>query len=147
VIHRLALVVLTLASVLVLVTFLVPVPHGDGLFALATVVFPIALMTLGAARGGRLGPVAVPLLLLLLILLLATVGVLASRGEGVEGRWWGGLPAGAAFQLYGLFAVPLLVSVLGYALTFKSWGLRSDDLDDLRRRFPRPPEGEGEDRR
>jgi hypothetical protein len=86
--------------------------------------------------------VAVPLLLLLLLLLLATIGVLSSRGEGVEGGWWGGLPAGAAFQLYGLFVVPLLVSVFGYALTFKSWGLRAGDLDDLRRRFPRPSEGE-----
>ena len=140
-IQRLALIVLTLSSVLTLVTFLVPMPYGEALFAFATAIFPVALMALGAARGGRLGPVAAPLLMLLLLLVLGTAGVLGSRDEGVDGGWWGGLPAGAAFQVYVLFAVPLLVSTLGYAFTFKSWGLRSDELDDLRRRFPRSSEG------
>ena len=67
------------------ITFLAPMPYGEALFTFAAAIFPVALMALGAARGGRLGPVAAPLLVLLVLLVLGTAGVLASRGEGVDG--------------------------------------------------------------
>ncbi|MEO1365607.1 MAG: hypothetical protein AAFX50_00430 [Acidobacteriota bacterium] len=134
---RLGLLVLTAASPLALVCFVVDLGLLPGLFAVLASLFPAALMAVGAAdRGGRLGRTALPIVLLAAVLPAVMAGLFAFRGGVADGPWWGGLPAAAAFQLYGLFALPLVMSSLGYAWTFERCGLRQDDLDALRRRFP-----------
>lgn len=134
---RWALVFLTVASPLVLVTFVVDLNVAPALFATLAALFPAALMAVGAAgKDGRLGRSAAPILMLAALLLLVTAGLFAYRGDVADGPWWGGLPMAAAIQLYGLFLLPLVLTSLGYAWTFEHGGLRRRDLDDLRRRFP-----------
>lgn len=140
--RTLALGVLSLAAPLCLALFVWQVPGQATLFALAVGAFPCALMLLGATRDGRGGPAKWPILLLWMVLSAVLMGLLLLRGHGVDGPWWGGLPAAMALQLYGLFVLPLCISSLGYAWTFRRWNLDDDALDDLRRRFPgsREPE-------
>ena len=133
--HRLALLVLALAAPLILVTSIWRVPGGELLFAGLAMLFPVALMALGASRRGSAGPVRVVLGLLLGVLLAVVAGLFVFRGRVESGPWWGGLPAAAALQLYGLFVLPFLISSLGYARTFERWSLPQDALDQLRHRF------------
>ncbi len=141
--RRIALGFLAVSSPLILLTFLVQVPAGEVLFALLATAFPVALIVLGAHRGGRLGPLLWPLVLLLLILEACLLAMLAFRGQILDLPWVGGLPAATAVQFYGLFLLPLALVSLSYAWTFDRFGLRQEDLDDLRRRFEdEAPEGE-----
>ncbi len=133
--QRAALLYLGITSPLILLLFVAPLPFGEEIFTLVMAGYPIALMVMGASRKERLGPVAWPLATLLLILLGVMLGMLAFRGQVEDGPWIGPFPAGAAFLLYGLFLLPVLVSALGYAFTFENWSLRDEDLKDLRRRF------------
>lgn len=134
--QRLALVALTALSLLAVLLFLVDLPWSKVLFAGVAAVFPPTLMVIGAARRGRLGLQLVPIALLAATLLAVMAGLFVYRGDGLDGRWWGGLPMAAAIQLYGLFLLPLAMSSLGYAVVFDHWGLSQEDLDDLRARFP-----------
>ncbi|MEM1179804.1 MAG: hypothetical protein AAGM22_15765 [Acidobacteriota bacterium] len=144
---RLALIALTAASPLALASFVLDAGFWPGLFAAVAAVFPVALMAVGAAgRDGRLGRAALPIAALLLMLQLVMVGLFAYRGGVADGPWWGGLPAAAAVQLYGLFLLPLVVSSLGYAWAFERHGLRQEDLDELRRRFPESLDVDAESR-
>lgn len=145
--RRLSLITLGVTAPLVLLTFLIPFPGGELVFGLAVVLFPVALMALGASRQGSTGPVTWPLLGLLMVLVVVVVGMFVVRGQVTDGPWWGGLPAGAALQLYGLFLLPLLISSLGYARTFEGWSLRDDELTQLRQRFAKPSTADDEDRR
>ena len=54
-----------------------------------------------------------------------------ARGHVLDGPWIGGLPMGAAVQLYGLWLTPLLLVALVYALTFDRFELTQEDLDRL----------------
>ncbi|MEM6797162.1 MAG: hypothetical protein AAF725_24530, partial [Acidobacteriota bacterium] len=81
---------------------------------------------------GRGEAVALGLVLGVLVAMMA--GLFIFRGG--DGPGFGGLPAGAAVQIYGLFLAPLLVTSLGYAWTFERSGLREQDLESLRERFP-----------
>lgn len=137
--RRLVLPLIGLAAPLLVLTSLWRLPGGEMLFAALSVLFPVALMALGAQRRGTTGPTTLPLLLLGGLLLVVVVGLFAFRGRIEDGPWWGGLPAAAALQIYGLFVLPFLVSSLGYARTFDRWGLRRDELEMLRRRFPKSP--------
>ena len=133
---RIALAFLALASPAILVTSLWSVPYGDVLFALVAVAFPIALIALGAAeRRGSLGPLAWPLVGLALFYEVCVVAMLAYRGQVLDGPWVLGLPLAMAIQFYGVFLAPLLFVSIFYAATFERFGLRQDDLDELRRRF------------
>ena len=143
--QRAALLYLGITSPLILLLFVAPLPFGEEIFTVVMAGYPIALMVMGASRKERLGPVAWPLGTLLLILVGVMLGMLAFRGRVEDGPWIGPFPAGAAFLLYGLFLLPVLVSALGYAFTFESWSLRDEDLKDLRRRFG-GKKGEGEKR-
>lgn len=135
-IRRLSLAMLAISSPLMLLTFLVPVPFGDAVFALLAAVFPVALMMLGAQRAGRV-PKVLSLLFALLggFLVLCMAALLLLRGGLEEGPWLGGLPLAAAIELYGLFLVPLPIVIYAYAATFDRFALRDEDLTDLRRRF------------
>jgi len=127
-------VCLAAASLAILVTCVLPGRPAAILFALLSTLFPFLLIALGVARGGRLGPVRWPLAALAVLVLSAVIGLLWLAGQVEPGPRWLGLPAGLAVQLIGLGLLPLLVSSLGYAWTFDSWGLRQRDLEALRRR-------------
>ena len=134
---KLALIFLTASSPVALACLLVDAPAAPALFAAVSALFPAALMAVGAAdRDGRLGRAAPPILVLTGLLLLVMWGLFQFRDAGTDVPWWGGLPAGAAVQLYGLFILPFCVTSLGYAWAFEQGGLRQEDLDSLRRRFP-----------
>jgi hypothetical protein len=138
---KIALRFLALASPAILIVFVWPVPGGGALFTVLAMAFPVALIVLGGARGERLGPLGLPLLLLLAILELSSLGMLFLRGRVVEGPWLGGLPLAAALQIYGLWLGPLVLVALAYALTFDRFELREEDLERLRKIG-----SEGEDR-
>lgn len=130
---RAALLFLAVASPAVLATFWVAGPVGEIVFALLATAFPVALIALGAARRGRLGPLRLPLLVLTLILEGSVVAMLAVRGRVLELPWVAGLPLAAAIQLYGMWLAPLALVALAYALTFDGFTLRREDLERLRR--------------
>ena len=100
------------------------------LSALGGALFPVALIALGAARAGRLGPLKIPLLLLGLVLggVLATLLLLPDGGPDA-----GPLPLGTALMLFVLIPVPLVLVSWAYAATFDRWFLREEDLERIRR--------------
>lgn len=135
---RLALAVLALAAPATLFAFCVESDAGPWIAALAGTAFPVALMTLGASRGGRLGKLRGPLLALWLVLTAGFVAILALPNGGPD---FLGLPAATALMIFVLVPVPLAIVGLAYALTFGSQGLRDEDLDRIRRLSRR--EGDG----
>jgi hypothetical protein len=140
--RRVSLLFLAAASPLLLASLLVDVPAGEVLFAVLAVAFPLALIVLGAGQRGGLGPLRLPLAVLILFYEACALAMLALRGQVTEAPWVGGLPLAAAIQLYGVFLLPMVFVTLLYAATFDRFGLRREDLDELRRRFGRPPDGE-----
>lgn len=140
--RALSLLFLAVASPLILVLFAVPLPGAGPLFALLVMGYPVALVALAVSRNGRLGPLGIPLLILLIFLEACTVGMLLARGRVLDGPWIGGLPLGAAIQLYGLFLAPLLLVALVYALTFDRFEMREEDLDRIEA-YRRANEGDG----
>ena len=100
------------------------------LSALGGALFPVALIGLGAAREGRLGPLKIPLLLLALVLagVLATLLLLPDGGPDA-----GPLPLGTALMLFVLVPVPFVLVSWAYAATFDRWFLRDEDLERIRR--------------
>ena len=128
--HRSALVLLAAASVAALLAFCVGGSLGPWLAVLAGALFPVSLSLLGAARGGHLGRLAVPILILGIILAagLALAVFLPEGGPDVLG-----LPLGTALMIFVVVPVPLLLTCLAYALTFDRLGLRPEDLDRVRR--------------
>ncbi len=133
--RRAALAFLALSSPAILLAFAAGTPAGEVAFALLAVAFPVALIALGAQRRGALGPLRWPLAALVLILEACVVAMLLLRGSVLTAPWLGGLPLAAAVQFYGLFLLPLALVSLAYAWTFERFGLRQEDLDELRRRF------------
>jgi hypothetical protein len=136
-VHRIALIVLGLSSLLILFTFV-----GLGspvLFALVAGNFPVALIALGTVRRGRMGPMVWVILCLGLTLEVTLGGLLLLRGTVLTGPSWFGLPRVAALQLLGLFMLPLVITGFGYAWTFDQWTLREQDLKRLRARFGSAP--------
>ncbi len=133
--RRAALAFLACSSPAMLLIFAAGTPAGEVAFALLAVAFPVALIALGAQRRGSLGPLLWPLAALLVILEAAIVAMLALRGGVLTWPWLGGLPLATAVQFYGLFLLPLVLVSFAYAWTFERFGLRQEDLDELRRRF------------
>lgn len=131
--HRLAIALLAAASVAALLAFCVDGSDsalGPGLAVLAGALFPVSLIVLGAARGGRLGRLAVPILTLGIVLAvgLALAIFLPEGGPDVLG-----LPLGTALMIFVAVPVPLLLTCLAYAFTFDRLGLRPEDLDRVRK--------------
>lgn len=131
--QRLARLFLALASPVMLVTFVSGTTFDERLFAALAMAFPVALITVGASRGGRLGPLAVPLFGLLVVFEVGVVWLFALRGRVLEAPDVFGLPLGLAIQLVGLFLVPLVLTTVVYIRTFDRHGLRAEDLEILRR--------------
>ena len=137
--RRAALAFLAFSAPAMLLAFAVGTPAGEVAFTLIAAAFPVALIALGVARGGSLGPLGWPLLALLTILVVDLVAILALRGSVETAPWLGGLPLPAAIMFYGLFLLPQILVCVAYVSTFERVGLSRDDLDALRRRFGREP--------
>ncbi len=131
--YRIALALLVLASLAALLAFCVggslSGSLSKGLAVLAGTVFPVSLILLGAAHGGRFGRLALPILILGIVLAagLALAVFLPKGGPDVLG-----LPLGTALMIFVVVPVPLLLTCLAYAFTFDRAGLRQEDLDRVR---------------
>lgn len=138
--QRLAPAVLAVAALLILLfSFRGGAVAAVG-FAVLAAAFPFALMVLGVMRQGRLGRAVLPIGLALAIVELSLVGMLVFRGRVLDGPWFGGLPAALAFQIYGIFLLPLAVIALGFAFTFRRFGVDEKDLERLRELAPKDPD-------
>jgi hypothetical protein len=124
--HRSALVLLALAAIAALASL----TGSAWLAAFGGAAFPIALIALGAARNGKLGPLRIPLLLVGLVLFGVLAAVLLLPNGGPDA---GPLPLGTVLLLFVLVPVPFVVLTWVYAATFDSWFLREEDLERLRR--------------
>ena len=129
--RKISLLFLAIASPVMLVLFLLPWGWAQAVFAVLVMATPVALIAVAVGRRGSLGPLRWPLLVLLLFLEACVVGMLVFRGQVIDGPWFGGLPAAAAIQLYGVFLVPLLLVALAYALSFDRFEIRDEDLERL----------------
>ena len=129
--RKVALLFLAVASPLMLLLFMIGGSWADWTFSMLVMGYPVAMIVVAVARRGRLGPLALPLLLLLVFLEACAVAMLVLRGNVLNGPWFGGLPGAAAVQLYGLFVAPLLLVALAYALTFDRFGVNEADLARL----------------
>lgn len=122
--HRLALALLALAALSSLIGSPWPAAFGGA-------AFPVALIALGAARNGKLGPLRIPLLLTGLVLfgVLAALLLLPNGGPDAAGP----LPLGTVLLLFVLVPVPFVILTWAYVATFDSWFLREEDLERLRK--------------
>jgi len=125
--HRSALLALSLSAAAALLAFCVDAPALRWVAALAVTTFPVALIALGAARGGRLNGLRAPLLVLWIVLSGGFLVLLALPHDGPEVF---GLPFGMALMLFVLVPVPFVLVCWAYASRFE---LRDEDLEKLRR--------------
>ena len=107
--------------------------HTAWVMAVATSFVMIAIIALGAARGGRrragLGPLLFPFLIVLLLMLGAFTAALLLPAEGEPIVL--GLPLRAAIVLYGVGVLPALILPVAYALTFGD-SLTEEDIARVR---------------
>jgi hypothetical protein len=125
-VHRPALALLAFAA---LASLLGSCLGSAWLAALGGAVFPIALIALGAARDGKLGPLRVPLLIVGLVLCGVLAALLLMPHGGPDA---GPLPLGTMLLLFVLVPVPFAVLSWAYAAGFDRF-LREEDLERLRR--------------
>ncbi len=129
--HRLALVLLALAAPATLLAFCLGGEAAPWVVALtAGATFPVALIALGASRGGQIGRLVAPVLLLGILLALGLAAVLALPHGGPDVL---GLPAATAVMIFVLVPIPLLGLGWLYAALFDRHGLREEDLERMRR--------------
>lgn len=83
------------------------------IFVGVATLFPVALIAVGASRGGRLGRVGPLLGALALVLAGSALVLVILRPSG----WFLGLPTATVLMLVGLGLAPLLLVALGYAAT------------------------------
>jgi hypothetical protein len=121
--HRLALLLLALAAVASLT-------GSPWLAAFGGATFPVALIALGASRGGKLGPLRIPLLLTGLVLFGVLAALLLLPDGGPDA---GPLPLGTVLLLFVLVPVPFIILSWVYVASFDSWFLREEDLERLRK--------------
>ena len=128
--HRFALALLALAALASLLGSCWAWPASCWLAAFGGTAFPVALIALGASRGGKLGPLRVPLLLLSLILAGVFFALLSFPDGGPDA---GPLPLGTTLMLFVLVPVPFAIVSWAYTAFFDRWFLRQEDLDRIRR--------------
>ncbi len=94
-----------------------------------------SMIALGAARGGRVRPVALAASVFVFLLVGGAFGaaLLLPANEGPSAVLVLGLPLRTAIVLYGIGVVPMLVLPLAYALSFDRETLSDDDLERIRR--------------
>ena len=95
----------------------------------------VSVMTLGAARHGRVPSVLLACFAFVGALLVAGFAIALSL-PGVNGTAGEplllGLPRRAAIIVYGIGLLPVLVLPVAYAMTFEAQTLRDDDLERVR---------------
>lgn len=125
-VHRPALALLAFAA---LASLLGSCLGSAWLAALGGAAFPVALMALGGARGGKLGPLRIPLLIVGLVLFGVLAALLLLPDGGPDA---GPLPLGTMLLLFVLVPVPFAILSWAYAANFDQF-LREEDLERLRR--------------
>jgi phosphoglycerol transferase MdoB-like AlkP superfamily enzyme len=124
---RTALLLLSLCAPAALVAFCVDAPVLRWVAALAVTTFPVALIALGAARGGRLQGLRWPLVILWIVLAGSFLALLALPHGGPDVL---GIPLALALMLFVLVPVPFVLVCWAYAARFE---MRDEDLERLRR--------------
>lgn len=144
--RSLALIGVALGLLLVALGYVSALPWVQGVVSFAATGGPwcllvgsmlslVAIALLGAARNGRVPPILLAPLGLTFVLVTGGVGAALLTAPPVPGDpLWGGLPAGAAFVVYGAGLLPLFVIPLAYAWSFPHLGFESEELDELIRR-------------
>jgi hypothetical protein len=131
--RRVSLSVLLAGSLAILICSVIDHPVSRVAFAVTTMAFPPALIALGALRRGRLGGLAVPLLLFAILLQGCVLAMLVlSAGADSESRWLG-LPPATAVMLYGLWLFTLVLVSLLFAWDFDRFAPGEEDLRRIRR--------------
>lgn len=111
---------LALGSLLLTLATLLGGEGWDLLFGVLAIAFPVALCALGAMHGERLSPgIAAVLLALLALLEGSFLGMLALRGQVLDGPRLAGMPLAVVLLLAGMWLLPLLLVSFGYAVTFR----------------------------
>lgn len=128
--HRAVLFLLSLCAPAALLAFCVDVPALRWVGALAVTTFPVALIALGAARGGRLHGVRGPLIVLWIVLAGSFALLLGLRHGGPDVL---GLPLGLVVMLFVLVPIPFALVCWAYAARFNRFVLREDDLERIRK--------------
>jgi hypothetical protein len=129
---KLALIVLTLSFLTLLLTFFFEGKPAQAVFCFLVMTLPVALMVLGASRGGEMGSLFWALLALWIVLEASILTIFSLKGAEAE-IWIGGFPAATAIMLYGIWLTPLGLVALAYAWTFSRSGLSRQDLERVRR--------------
>lgn len=127
--HRAALVILSMCSSIALLCCFIDHQLAAVLFGFAGLGFIPALIALGAARRGKLGALAAPVMILTLILAGCFAAMLAMPGRGAT-----------FIMLVGLWLAPLLLVSFLYAWDFRRFGMRQDDLEGLRKVARKAPD-------
>ena len=88
----------------------------------------------GAVRGEQgIGSLRFPFAFVILVLMIGFGAALALPAtEGPLSRLWLGLPLRAAFVIYGVGLLPIIVLPVAYAMTFETLTLSSEDVDRVR---------------
>jgi hypothetical protein len=105
-------------------------------FGAVQIAFFAACFALGLARGGRLGPLARPLLAGLGVYEVLWAGLVASyawTAGDPHARLWASFPLPTAWMLYALWPFPLWFAAL-YLRHFDTWFLNEADLERFRAR-------------
>lgn len=93
----------------------------------------VAIMVLGAARGGRIGRLALPFAFSFCVLAAGfCLAVALPEDAGAGARLYLGLPLRAAIVIYGIGLFPIVVLPIAYALTFGEQTLNAADLERVR---------------
>ena len=104
------------------------------LIAIAVPISLVAIMILGAARGGGgIGRLKVPFAFVAFTLIIGFLAALALPAtEGPMSKLWLGLPLRAAIVIYGIGLLPIFVLPVAYALTFETQTLNAQDVERVR---------------
>jgi hypothetical protein len=136
---RVAVIALAVATVAIGVAYASALLGGSGgpprwapwLLALGVPTALVSVMTLGAARHGRVPGVLLAAFVLVGVTLAAgfalALALPAAAGTAGEPLLLG-LPRRAAIVVYGIGLLPVLVLPVAYALTFEAQTLRDEDL-------------------
>lgn len=124
---------LGVASVAIPAVSFVEAAWAQWVFALLALGFPVALMAIGAARGGRVGWLGGVFVGLLALLIASGVVILSSAGAESHAGGWRGLPTSFVVFALGVWLVPFVLTIAAYARSFERFGVSTDDLERLRR--------------
>ncbi|HEX7186141.1 MAG TPA: hypothetical protein VF756_30220 [Thermoanaerobaculia bacterium] len=125
--NRPALALLALCALAMLLASCFDAAPLRWLGGLSAATFPVALIALGAARGGRIGGLRWPLVLLWIVLAGSWIVLLALPHGGPDA---GALPLGTALMLFVMVPAPFAIVCWAYASRFD---LSEEDLERIRR--------------